>query len=95
MFGRSRKRLCLQNGAPPDGRRWLWLVVGASGVLMAQAANADCSAARFLRHPAALVQAAWQAAGERRVNRTGGMVCSSLTLAGVLYTSRATSPVSL
>jgi hypothetical protein len=41
MSGRSRKRLCLQNGASPDGRRWLWLVAGASGVLAAQAANAD------------------------------------------------------
>ena len=41
MSARSRKRLCLQNGAPPGGRRWLWLVAGASGVLAAQAANAD------------------------------------------------------
>jgi hypothetical protein len=41
MSARSRKRLCLQNGASPDGRRWLWLVAGASGVLAAQAANAD------------------------------------------------------
>jgi hypothetical protein len=41
MSGRSRKTVCLQNGAPPGGRRWLWLVAGASGVLMAQAANAD------------------------------------------------------
>ena len=41
MSARSRKRLCLQNGASPGGRRWLWLVVGASGALAAQAANAD------------------------------------------------------
>ena len=41
MSARSRKRVCLQNGAPPGGRRWLWLVAGASGVLAAQAANAD------------------------------------------------------
>ena len=41
MSARSRKTVCLQNGAPPGGRRWLWLVAGASGVLAAQAANAD------------------------------------------------------
>ena len=41
MSGRSRKRLCLQNGASPGGRRWLWLVVGVSGALAAQAASAD------------------------------------------------------
>ena len=41
MSARMRKTVCLQNGAPPGGRRWLWLVVGASGVLAAQAANAD------------------------------------------------------
>src|ERR1700733_13228823 len=41
MSARSRKRLCLQNGSPPGGRRWLWMVVGASGVLAAQAASAD------------------------------------------------------
>jgi hypothetical protein len=41
MSGRSRKRLCLQRGASPGRRRWLWLVVGASGMLAAQAANAD------------------------------------------------------
>ena len=41
MSARSRKTVCLQNGAPPGGRRWLWLVVGASGVFAAQAANAD------------------------------------------------------
>jgi hypothetical protein len=41
MSGRSRKRLCLQNGASPGRRRWLWLVVGASGALAAQAASAD------------------------------------------------------
>ena len=42
MSARFRKRVCLQNGAPPPGgRRWLWLVVGASGALAAQAANAD------------------------------------------------------
>src|SRR3984957_9003574 len=41
MSGRTRKRLCLQNGASPDGRRWLWLVAGAAGVLATQAANAD------------------------------------------------------
>jgi hypothetical protein len=34
MSARSRKRFCLQNG-------WLWMVVGASGVLAAQAASAD------------------------------------------------------
>ena len=41
MSARSRKRLCLQNGSPPGGRRWLWMVVGAWGVLAAQAAGAD------------------------------------------------------
>jgi hypothetical protein len=42
MSARSRKTVCLQNGSPPGGgRRWLWLVVGAPGVLAAQAANAD------------------------------------------------------
>ena len=41
MSGRSRKRVCLQNRASPGWRRWLWLVAGASGVLAAQAANAD------------------------------------------------------
>src|SRR5271156_544069 len=41
MYARSRKRLCLRNGSPPGGRRWLWIVVGASGVLAAQAARAD------------------------------------------------------
>jgi hypothetical protein len=41
MSARSRKRLCLQKGASPGGRRWLWLVVGASGALATQAANAD------------------------------------------------------
>jgi hypothetical protein len=40
MSGRSRKRVCLQNRASPGWRRWLWLV-GASGVLATQAANAD------------------------------------------------------
>ena len=41
MSARSRKRLCLQDGSPPGGRRWLWMVVAASGVLAAQAARAD------------------------------------------------------
>src|ERR1700722_12417493 len=41
MSTRLRNRLGLQNGSPPGGRRWLWLVVGASGVLAARAANAD------------------------------------------------------
>jgi len=41
MSARSRKRVCLQNGASPGGRRWLWFVAGASGALAAQAANAD------------------------------------------------------
>src|ERR1700679_527395 len=41
MSARSRKRFCLQNGSPPGGRRWLWMVVGAWGVLGAQAASAD------------------------------------------------------
>jgi hypothetical protein len=41
MSARSRKNVCLQKGAPPGGRRWLWLVVGASGALATQAANAD------------------------------------------------------
>jgi hypothetical protein len=41
MSARLRKRVCLQKGAPPGGRRWLWLVVGASGVLAAHAASAD------------------------------------------------------
>ena len=41
MSARSRKTVCLQNGAPPGGRRWLWLVAGVSGALAAQAASAD------------------------------------------------------
>jgi hypothetical protein len=41
MSARSRKNVCLQNGGPPGGRRWLWLVAGASGVLAAHAASAD------------------------------------------------------
>src|SRR6202046_1237070 len=41
MSARSRKRLCLRKGSPPGGRRWSWMVVGASGVLAAQAARAD------------------------------------------------------
>jgi hypothetical protein len=41
MSTRARKRLCLQKGAPPRGRRWRWLVVGASGVLAARAVYAD------------------------------------------------------
>src|ERR1700684_2685207 len=41
MSARSRNRLCLQNGSAPGGRRWLWMVVGAWGVLGAQAAGAD------------------------------------------------------
>src|ERR1700684_2179662 len=41
MSARSRNRLCLQNGSAPGGRRWLWMVVGAWGVLGAQAASAD------------------------------------------------------
>ena len=41
MSARSRKRACLQKGASPGGRRWLWLVAGASGALAAQAANTD------------------------------------------------------
>ena len=41
MSARSRKRVCLQKGAPRGGRRWVWLVAGASGALAAQAANAD------------------------------------------------------
>jgi len=41
MSARSRKRVCLQNGAPPGGRRWLSLVAGVSGALAAQAASAD------------------------------------------------------
>jgi hypothetical protein len=41
MSTRSRKNVCLQNGAPLGGRRWLWLVAGASGALAAQAANSD------------------------------------------------------
>jgi hypothetical protein len=41
MSARSRKKVCLQDGASPGGRRWLGLVAGASEVLAAQAANAD------------------------------------------------------
>ncbi len=41
MSARSRKTVCLQNGSPPDGRRWLWWIAGASGVLAAHAASAD------------------------------------------------------
>jgi len=41
MSARSRKNVCLQNGASPGGRRWLWFVAGASGALAARAANAD------------------------------------------------------
>jgi hypothetical protein len=41
MSGRSRRRLCLQKGASPGWRRWLWLVAGASGALVAQPASAD------------------------------------------------------
>lgn len=41
MSARSRKTVCLQNGPPPGGRRGLWLIVGASGVLAAHAASAD------------------------------------------------------
>jgi hypothetical protein len=41
MSARSRKTVCLQAGSPPGGRRWLRLVVGASGVLAAHAASAD------------------------------------------------------
>ncbi|HZZ24147.1 MAG TPA: hypothetical protein VFE60_16895 [Roseiarcus sp.] len=41
MSARSRKTVCLQNGAPPGGRRWLSLVAGVSGALAAQAASAD------------------------------------------------------
>src|SRR5580700_11906285 len=41
MSARSRKRLCLQKGASPGWRRWLWLVAGASGALVAQPASAD------------------------------------------------------
>src|ERR1700728_3786820 len=41
MSARSRKRLCLQDGSPPGGRRWLWMVVAASGVMAARAAGAD------------------------------------------------------
>jgi hypothetical protein len=37
----SAKRVCLQKGAPPSARRWLWWVAGASGLLAAQAARAD------------------------------------------------------
>jgi hypothetical protein len=40
MSRRSRKRGRLQNRASPGWRRWLWLI-GASGVLATQAANAD------------------------------------------------------
>jgi hypothetical protein len=41
MSGRSRKRVCLQRGASPGGRRWLSWVAGVSGALAAQAASAD------------------------------------------------------
>src|SRR6202453_1921179 len=41
MSARSRKRLRLRHGSPPGGWRWLWMVVGASGVLAAQSAGAD------------------------------------------------------
>jgi hypothetical protein len=41
MSARSRKEGCLQNGASPGGRRWLWFVVGVSGALAVQAASAD------------------------------------------------------
>jgi hypothetical protein len=41
MSARSRKTVCLQDGSPPGGRRWLWWIVGASGVLAAHAASAD------------------------------------------------------
>ena len=49
-----------------------------------------------LRHPAALVQVAkGKVAASVGSIAIGGMVCSSLTLAGVLYPCRATSQVSL
>ena len=49
-----------------------------------------------LRHPAALVQAAkGKVAASVGSIAIGGMVCSSLTLAGVLYPCRARSQVSL
>ena len=41
MSARSRQRFCLQRGASPDWRRWLWLVAGASGAFVAQPASAD------------------------------------------------------
>jgi hypothetical protein len=41
MSARSRQRFCLQRGASPGLRRWLWLVAGASGVFVAQPASAD------------------------------------------------------
>jgi hypothetical protein len=49
-----------------------------------------------LRHPAALAQAAkGKVAASVGSIAIRGMVCSSLTLAGVLYPCRATSQVSL
>src|SRR5580693_10456030 len=41
MSARSRQRFCLQRGASPGWRRWLWLVAGASGAFVAQPASAD------------------------------------------------------
>ena len=41
MSTRSRKKVCLQNGASRGRRRWLWWVAGVSGALAAQAAIAD------------------------------------------------------
>jgi hypothetical protein len=41
MSARSRKKGCLQTGVSAGGRRWLWLVAGASGAFVAQPASAD------------------------------------------------------
>ena len=41
MSTRSRKKVCLQNGAPRGRPRWLWWVAAVSGALAAQAAIAD------------------------------------------------------
>src|SRR6202142_2963844 len=41
MSARSREEGCLQSGVSAGWRRWLWLVAGASGALVAQPASAD------------------------------------------------------
>ena len=86
----EHRRPCFRRRSSHRARR------GSFSHVPLEGRGSDLQCGTVLRHPAALVQAAkGKVAASVGSIAIGGMVCSSLTLAGVLYPCRATSQVSL